>query len=285
SGSFDPIGRTFILYVSQIRGITMRVTSVGGPGSGDTTFGVEVADFSSTIALDSLYQIKSSNTLTNSGQYHDQEIIQGTIKFPPQKIIALQNPPSIISPKNNWNGIGTDNIVLLWKALALIDKYHLQVSLDSSFNSTMPTHPHIESINTIVDTVIVDTQYTLLPLSKNTKYFWRVAGINSEGESRWSDVWNFTTGATADVANAQISPFSFSAYPNPASDKLNVSYSSLEGDVSIGLFDLLGNNVRSLAQKGERSAVFSLTGLHAGMYVLQLRSGNVHRSMPISIVR
>jgi hypothetical protein len=60
--------------------------------------------------------------------------------------------------------------------------HHLQVSLDSNYQST--------SVN---DSSITDTIYALNALAPTTRFYWRIRGVNSTGRGEWSESWNFTT--------------------------------------------------------------------------------------------
>ncbi len=203
-------------------------------------------------------------------------LVRNTVIFPPTKqVLQLWYKPTLVSPPPSTIYSYRDIATLTWDSLSLMTKYHLQVSVDSLFKTQY------------IDTTIFSLSLSLPPLNSLTKYFWRVVGVNSEGESRWSDVWNFTTGGTADVAETQTPLFNFSAYPNPATDKLTISYSTSHEEIAIALYDLLGNKVRNLINQGggARATEMSLTGLPGGMYVLELQNGGVHKSMPISILR
>jgi hypothetical protein len=90
------------------------------------------------------------------------------------------------------------------------------------------------------------------------------------------------------VSNEQdlSSPTSFelSAYPNPFNPSTQLQYTLPEaGSVSISVFNVLGQQVRTLAEGTRSSGVhntrFNATGLPAGMYMIRLesigQSGNV----------
>ena len=206
----------------------------------------------------------------------NQQYFATEVKFPPSKAtLALWYKPNLILPLSG-TVFSFNNITkLIWDSLSLMTGYHVQVSTDSLFKTIT------------IDTTISSLNMSLPVLKGLTQYFWRVAGINSEGESRWSDVWNFTTGINADVQSAQSSTFSLAVYPNPAADKLNISYSSPNGDVNLSLYDLLGNKVLTVSQESDATGKveLSLAGLPNGEYFLELKSGGLHKSMPISVLR
>jgi hypothetical protein len=69
-----------------------------------------------------------------------------------------------------------------WRPSRLADRYELQVSLDSPFDSTV-----------FANTNVQDTLCMVSSLRNNTRYYWRVRGINIKGAGVFSDVWTLTT--------------------------------------------------------------------------------------------
>jgi hypothetical protein len=71
--------------------------------------------------------------------------------------------------------------------------YIVQVSTASDFPSL--------AVN---DSDITSTTHTISSLSAYTLYYWRVKAVNAAGESSWSDVWNFMTGAIVVVPSVPV---------------------------------------------------------------------------------
>jgi hypothetical protein len=131
---------------------------------------------------------------------------------------------------------------------------------------------HTNSVDTIVSSLSISV-YSLTGL---TKYYWRVAGVNSEGESRWSDVWNFATGATADVKNFPNSS-AISISPNPAMSEITFHYFAANSlNTHFEIFDLLGNRIIGAEDNnnsiGEREMKFDVSKFPQGMYILRTQS-------------
>ncbi len=211
-----------------------------------------------------------------SFMWGNQEYFATEVKFPPSHgTLALWYKPNLILPLSGTVYSFNNITKLIWDSLPLMSGYHVQVSVDSLFQTKN------------IDTTISSLNISLTVLSGLTKYFWRVAGVNSEGESRWSEVWNFTTGVTAGIVKTEAAPFSFSAFPNPASDKLNIKYSLSQRQIIISLYNTLGVRVRTLTiRDNEPNEVeMPLAGLPAGSYLLELSDERIHESMPISIIR
>ncbi len=83
----------------------------------------------------------------------------------------------------------------------------------------------------------------------------------------------------------------FGVYPNPISslDILKADFNLVNStDVSIEIFDLLGNKVKDVANgfytSGEHKIDVSISDLSAGMYIYSIKAGNASASKKISIV-
>lgn len=91
-------------------------------------------------------------------------------------------PTFLVSPANGETYI-TNPATLIWNPIAGIDHYWVQVSTDANFTT-------IANQNTNAP----QATYQASGLLNNTKYFWRVKVVTSDGEaSNWSDVRSFTT--------------------------------------------------------------------------------------------
>jgi hypothetical protein len=92
----------------------------------------------------------------------------------------------LVYPANGATGIPLTPI-LIWTHKCIPDSFRLQIATDSLF------------INKITDqSGITVASYAVLPATMltNTKYYWRVYGVNVAGTGKWSIVSNFTTLST-----------------------------------------------------------------------------------------
>jgi uncharacterized protein (TIGR02145 family) len=95
--------------------------------------------------------------------------------------------PVLVSPANG----ATASPTFTWNIAAGAATYHLQVSTNISFSST------------VVDiSSLTGTSKTVNTLLSNTLYYWRLAASNSVGVSAWSSVWSFTTAPPVTVTDA-----------------------------------------------------------------------------------
>ena len=91
-----------------------------------------------------------------------------------------------------------------WRPSRLADRYELQVSLDSPFDSTA-----------YVNTNVTDTLCTVPALQNNTRYYWRVRGVNAKGSGVFSSVWTLTTIVASPLVPELVAPASGSGEHAP----------------------------------------------------------------------
>lgn len=91
--------------------------------------------------------------------------------------------PTLVSPPNGSQNVRT-TVLLDWNNAVLSEFYEVQVSLDSLFGSLIFSQSNIVPSQYQIDTLI---------LNHDTKYYWRVRGININGAGPWSLTWNFRT--------------------------------------------------------------------------------------------
>ncbi len=109
-------------------------------------------------------------------------------------IIAPPAIPTLNYPANSATHVPVA-FNLEWNPSSGAVNYILQVSQDSMFTSYL-----------VNDSTIIDTSYALSGLSLDTKYFWRVKGMNAGGTSAFSDEWSFKTVGVPPSIPALVSP-------------------------------------------------------------------------------
>ena len=106
-------------------------------------------------------------------------------------------PPVLATPANGSTGVAT-NPTLTWNASTGATSYHLQVSTDPNFGTTVVDQGGIAT-----------TSYTAGGLASSTTYYWHVNASNSGGTSSYSAVWNFTTGAPTLTISPNVAALTF----------------------------------------------------------------------------
>lgn len=91
---------------------------------------------------------------------------------------------NLISPTTNSQAIDKSNALLNWSKRESSLSYILQLSSSSSFKSSDIIKEQKG---------ITDTNFTFSNLSFNSKYFWRVRGVNLTDSTNWTSYYDFTT--------------------------------------------------------------------------------------------
>ncbi len=144
-------------------------------------------DFSTNLINDSTLTANSYNysSLKNNTKYYWQiRAKKGTAWSNWSSIWNFStslSPPLLSAPPNGNNFVHVSD-TLVWKPVNGAANYNLQISKSADFNPVV-----------INDNSITDTTYKYYNLDNNTKFYWRVAGKNSDRTGEWSDVWVFTT--------------------------------------------------------------------------------------------
>jgi len=102
--------------------------------------------------------------------------------------------PTLLSPSDGATN-QTTALSLSWNTVPEAQSYRLQVSVSSSFSTTV-----------VNDSTITSTSKQLSGLSSNTQYFWRVQARNSNETSTWSSIRSFTTAMQTLSVPSLVSP-------------------------------------------------------------------------------
>lgn len=92
--------------------------------------------------------------------------------------------PILIEPANEAVNINVGIIWYEWAPVEGATEYLLQVSSDEDFDNILDEEANLDQTRNI----LLDFTY-----SENTKYYWRVRAINQDGQSDWSETFEFTT--------------------------------------------------------------------------------------------
>ncbi|MBM2816301.1 MAG: hypothetical protein HW421_3063 [Ignavibacteria bacterium] len=96
--------------------------------------------------------------------------------------------------------------------------------------------------------------------------------------------------AGVETLNDNASNNTLEIVPNPATDASKINFSITKpGDVSIGIFNLLGQQVASLANEtlatGSYSIPLQIENLNQGTYFITLKSGSVAITKPMQVIK
>jgi hypothetical protein len=100
-------------------------------------------------------------------------------------VSLIASKPIPVYPSNGQRNLSTP-ITFKWNKANNSANYTLEVAKDNLFSQLV-----------INDTKITDTTRSETIKNRNTKFYWKVAAINSAGVATWSDTWSFTTSLSA----------------------------------------------------------------------------------------
>ena len=171
-----------------------RVTSGGEPVNNAHIIvvqaGIEKGNAATNVAGDySVFNLKSGtyDLEISASNYYPQNLTSKTVGIGRTEVLHFTmipftpDTPTLISPSADAENQPT-TLTLNWNPATGADKYHLQVSNDSQFETKM-----------FDDSTITTTSTQVGPLKNTTTYYWRVMAKNVGGSSDWSEIWNFTT--------------------------------------------------------------------------------------------
>lgn len=178
--------------------------------------------------------------------------------------------PQLLFPEDQ-TVFQSDTLRFVWQNLALVDRYHLQVSLNQDFNGMF-----------VNDSSLTDSTNLVQGLASGQTYFWRVRSHNPVG---WGEFSSASSVSIIDVTS--IDDFSdkkeprefFLAqnYPNPFNPQTTILYSLPQsGKISIEVFDVSGRKVETLFDGlkagGEHRILFDASGLPSGIYIYRIQA-------------
>lgn len=156
---------------------------------------------------------------------HSKELGYGRLNV--CKALTLSPAMMILSSPSNGSIISfigaTTTVALRWNAAPFATGYSLQVDDDASFTSPL-----------IFEVPYTDSTFSVITISRSTRYYWRVNAKNYCGTSPWSTVWSFYAVASpalyspTNCATVSTSPnLSWSPLTGASSYRLQISTSSV----------------------------------------------------------
>jgi hypothetical protein len=113
--------------------------------------------------------------------------------------------------------------------------------------------------------------------------------VDQYAQDYYNMFWYLYTGV-AEFSQQEKRSRQFFVQPNPASDHINITYSSCaSGNVSLKLYDILGRLQRDIFQGYQSAGTYSLNvttqGMSQGMYFLVFKIPERKQSVPVVIIR
>ncbi|EPR72674.1 hypothetical protein ADIWIN_2287 [Winogradskyella psychrotolerans RS-3] len=116
-------------------------------------------------------------------------------------------------------------------------------------------------------------------LAVSTTYYWSIDVVNCFGATTTTTVWSFTTDDTL-LSIDENALTTFSVYPNPTANILNIK-SSQEID-NVTVFNLLGQNVASFSKNEITNSSIDMSELSNGLYLVKITSGDKTQTLRVT---
>jgi PKD repeat protein len=180
------------------------------------------------------------------------------------EIPDVPNVPELSSPANGAFDQPTE-LDLRWEISERAAIYSLQVSNVSDFSTSI-----------IDQDSIIATQCSVIGLTDETTYYWRVSASNEGGTSNWSSVWNFTTvNPTGIDENDSYNYYWLKQnFPNPFDNTSVIEFNIPKSDhVRLVLTDMSGKEILLIdgqLSKGNYQVKVSKNDLHDGLWIYRL---------------
>ncbi|MFZ4622490.1 MAG: fibronectin type III domain-containing protein, partial [Bacteroidota bacterium] len=152
------------------------------------------------------------------------------------------------------------SMVISWNRTARAAEYTVQVSTQSNFGTFVVNQANY-----------LDSSFALSGLTYNTTYYWRVKGLNSEGDSGFSAVRQFTTRL------ARVDSLRSTAI---ASSQINLKWNAVTGALGYKLYRSATDSAATLVKRDSIGAVtaYADTGLVGGQQyfyrIAAVKAGN-----------
>lgn len=275
----DDCGESWTLFWTGISSFMnngkSNTSSAFSPESASDWISVNVPTIPlSWVSQDAIFRFRFSAGGGNN-LYLDDINIDGNYEDVPYLVYPLDQSPN-----------RPNDVNLNWRAVDKSSEYEYELSKSEEFTSLITSG----TLATIDDEFSegADTEYKTEALENGTTYFWRVRAKVGSSMSDWSEVWSFTVDEEGVGVNDLSNASGLSIYPNPTSNRVNVTVNEELQDVSIVIYNLNGQIVqRSYVGPMNASSKVSLStsDLSSGSYILEVSSYNQKWNQLLMIYR
>ena len=184
-----------------------------------------------------------------------------------ESIITTTTSSVLAMPEIMANQITHESVRLQWKVVPIATKYVLerQAEGEANFTKILESNSLLENIDT--------------KLKSNQKYTYRLKAFSDVSESAFGVIEVKTL---VILANQNEENAIFEVYPNPAEDKLIISFSEpFTGEISF--VDLLGRSFKEVKIIKQKSISMDVSGFNKGVYFLILKTDDTILSRKILV--
>ncbi len=262
-----------------------NLVSVNSANGGDTTF-LELSTnvYKIHIPVDQIPFPLSKTSLKVMGfpsSYLSANVdsIKGGLAGTPADFGITGLPAIVDSVRINMSFIAISLIDGWGKLITPMDQYAsvLRLRLVVNTNSRFDIHTILTGWSMAQEDKTSDTSYTFLGQNSKTD----LMSINTDTLGNPVEI-RYRVGAVYPAAINEVSKEnSFTIFPNPASDKLTISFAlNLNANAEISLVDVTGKEVKHFEngnlKSGENRISFSTDGLEKGIYFCQIKGEGIN---------
>jgi alpha-L-fucosidase len=185
--------------------------------------------------------------------------------------------PTLVTPTNGATGLASS--VVSWGATNAAVSYGIQVSIGSTFATTVYSQSGLTALSQLAGGVV-----------PNTTYYWRAnasGNVAYLGPSLWSSVWSFTTGPTISAVLPQQYAKMATAEMSVANGVLSYSV-PVRGTVAITLQDMLGRTSPLLNREqaaGRYTVALKGYNFAAGSYIVRMKAAGFEKTAIVMLTR
>ncbi len=175
--------------------------------------------------------------------------------------------PSLLSPASNAKNVPVGPVTLAWSFASNALEYEAVVSDESTFT------------NIIASGKTTGTGSIFSGVQPNTRYYWRVRGLNGTAVGPWSGGRWFETAPPVGMEE-KIQVKGFVMYPNPARDLVTIK---AEEEMLISIKDIQGKTILVQTEKTKETSINTAEWPN-GMYIISIETeaGMSHQQLIIN---
>jgi len=159
-----------------------------------------------------------------------------------------------------------------------VDYFRVQSDTSSTFTSPVFFE------DTILFGEFQTAKYTLSP---GQTYYWRVRAVNSVDDSKWSEVWHFTTAFNQGIQNGALPGIDrFRICPNPVIHDAELRFNAAKSLIlTISLYDIHGALIHTIQDyhcfPGDNNIRIPFGSYAEGIYVINLKTGKYSQQIQV----
>ncbi|MDP1800597.1 MAG: T9SS type A sorting domain-containing protein [Bacteroidota bacterium] len=201
-------------------------------------------------------------------------------------LFAYSNPETILSFPVNFNNVSTDSWQCTFTnaSITFTRSGTTTVTADGWGTVTTPANTYSNTMRLHFVQTYTDVSASFTITYTNDEYFWYTPGIHNAVAATYTVTNSFTTPFTGGTYLSSVvtgvnsfAPLAYniSLFPNPASENINVAFTSEEsGKAELKIFDVTGKQLQNISEvailPGDNRLKINTNELPAGAYFMSI---------------